>query len=90
MPCPPPIPPTAEQPPKDFINLFLEYGGTLLSVVYVFALAANAGLEILVFSLLGISAGMFFIWSIRIKARGFMTLQIFYISSALYGLYNVL
>lgn len=81
---------TQPKPRKDYINLFLEYGGTALSVIYVAALAAGAGWEILVFALLGLSAGLFFIWAIRIKARGFMTLQIFYFTSAVYGLYNVL
>lgn len=65
---------------------FFEITGSALAIVYALLIASNTGNEMLGFSLLLISAGLFAIWAIIDKRWAFLLLQFFYVASALIGL----
>jgi hypothetical protein len=65
---------------------FFEITGSALAIVYALLLASNTGNEVLGFSLLLISAGLFAIWAYIDKRWAFLLLQFFYVASALIGL----
>ena len=65
---------------------FFEITGSALAIVYALLIASNTGNELLGFSLLLISAGLFAIWAFIDKRWAFLLLQFFYVASALIGL----
>ena len=65
---------------------FFEITGSALAIVYALLIASNTGHELLGFSLLLISAGLFAIWAFIDKRWAFLLLQFFYVASALIGL----
>ena len=70
---------------RKLIPIF-EITGSALAIVYALLLASNTGNEVLGFSLLLISAGLFAIWAYIDKRWAFLLLQFFYVASALIGL----
>ena len=65
---------------------FFEITGSALAIVYALLIASNTGNEILGFSLLLISSGLFAAWALIDKRWAFLSLQFFYAASALIGL----
>lgn len=63
-----------------------EVSGSFLGIVYALLVASNTGREILGFVLLFVSAGFFGAWAIMDKRWAFLTLQFFYLSSAIMGI----
>ena len=64
---------------------FFEVSGSALAIVYALLLASNTGNEILGFSLLLISSGLFAAWAVIDRRWAFLSLQFFYAASALIG-----
>lgn len=65
---------------------FFEVTGSVLAMVYALLIASNTGNEILGFSLLLLSAGLFAAWAVLDKRWAFFALQFFYAASAIIGL----
>jgi hypothetical protein len=65
---------------------FFEVTGSALAIVYALLIASNTGNELLGFTLLLISAGLFAIWAIIDKRWAFLLLQFFYVASSVIGL----
>ena len=63
-----------------------EFTGSALAIVYALLIASNTGNEILGFSLLLISSGLFAAWAVLDKRWFFLALQFFYAASAIIGL----
>ncbi|MBV1866685.1 MAG: hypothetical protein KUG69_02090 [Marinosulfonomonas sp.] len=63
-----------------------EVTGSALAIAYALLIASNTGNEILGFSLLLLSAGLFAAWAIIDKRWAFLALQFFYAASAVIGL----
>ncbi len=63
-----------------------EVTGSALAIVYALLIASNTGNEILGFTLLLISAGLFAGWGFLDKRWAFLSLQFFYAASAIIGL----
>lgn len=63
-----------------------EITGSALAIVYALLIASNTGNEVLGFSLLLISSGLFAGWALIDKRWAFLALQFFYASSAVIGL----
>ena len=70
---------------RKFISFF-EITGSGLAIVYALLLASNTGNELLGFSLLLISSGLFAVWALIDRRWAFLSLQFFYAASALIGL----
>lgn len=70
------------------INLitFFEVTGSALAIVYALLIASNTGNEILGFTLLLISSGLFAAWGVLDRRWAFLSLQFFYAASAIIGL----
>ena len=60
--------------------------GSGLAIAYALLIASNTGNEILGFSLLLVSSGMFAGWALIDKRWAFLALQFFYAASAIIGL----
>lgn len=60
--------------------------GSLLAMVYAMSIALNIGAEMLGFSLLLVSSGLFAAWAILDRRWTFLLLQAFYVTSAIIGL----
>jgi len=67
------------------LTRFFEFSGSALAIVYALLLASNTGNEILGFSLLLISSGLFAAWAVIDRRWAFLSLQFFYAASALIG-----
>ena len=67
------------------ISLF-EVTGSGLAIVYALLIASNTGNEVLGFSLLLASAGLFAAWGVLDRRWAFLLLQLFYAASAIIGL----
>lgn len=67
------------------ITLF-EVTGSALAIAYALLIASNTGNEILGFTLLLASAGLFAAWGLLDKRWAFLSLQFFYAASAVIGL----
>lgn len=67
------------------ITLF-EFTGSALAILYALLIASNTGNEILGFTLLLLSSGLFAVWGVMDRRWFFLTLQFFYAISALLGL----
>lgn len=72
---------------RKLISIF-EVTGSVLAIAYALLIASNTGNEILGFSLLLISAVLFAVWGVIDKRWAFFSLQLFYIASALIGLFR--
>ena len=70
---------------KQLISYF-EVTGSALAIIYALLIASNTGNEILGFSLLLISSGLFAAWALIDKRWAFLSLQFFYAASAIIGL----
>ena len=70
---------------RNYISFF-EVTGSALAIVYALLIASNTGNEILGFSLLLISSGLFAAWALIDKRWAFLSLQFFYAASAQIGL----
>jgi hypothetical protein len=63
-----------------------EITGSVSAMAYALLIASNTGNELLGFSLLLISSGLFAAWAIIDKRWTFLLLQMFYATSAIIGL----
>ena len=70
---------------QKWISLF-ETTGSALAVGYALLIASNTGNEILGFTLLLASSGLFAAWAITDRRWAFLSLQVFYAASAIIGL----
>ncbi|MDM5147487.1 hypothetical protein NQX30_03765 [Candidatus Persebacteraceae bacterium Df01] len=70
---------------QKLITLF-EVSGSVLAIFYALLIASNTGNEILGFTLLLVSSGLFAAWAVIDKRWAFLLLQFFYASSAIIGL----
>lgn len=68
------------------LTTFFEVIGSVLAMIYAMAIALNIGAEILGFSLLLVSSGLFAGWAILDRRWTFLLLQVFYSTSAIIGL----
>lgn len=62
--------------------------GSVIAIVYAVLIASNTGNEVLGFTLLLISAVAFAIWAVLDKRWAFLVLQVFYIGTALLGIWR--
>jgi len=60
--------------------------GSILAMVYAMSIALNVGAELVGFSLLLVSSGLFAGWAILDRRWTFLLLQAFYAASAIIGL----
>ena len=60
--------------------------GSLLAMIYAMSIALNIGAEMLGFSLLLVSSGLFAAWAVLDRRWTFLLLQAFYVTSAIIGL----
>ncbi len=67
------------------ITIF-EVTGSVLAMAYALLIASNTGNEILGFTLLQFSSGLFAAWGVIDRRRAFLLLQFFYAASAIIGL----
>ena len=70
---------------RKLITIF-EVTGSALAIAYALLIASNTGNEILGFSLLLASSGLFAAWAVIDKRWAFLALQFFYATSAVIGL----
>ena len=70
---------------RKLTSLF-EITGSILAMAYALLIASNIGAEIIGFSLLLISSGLFAGWTVIDRRWTFLLLQLFYATSALIGL----
>ena len=70
---------------KRLITVF-EVTGSLLAIVYALLIASNTGNEVIGFTLLLVSSGLFAAWGVIDRRWAFLTLQFFYAASAILGL----
>ena len=68
------------------LTSIFEVVGSVLAMIYALSIALNIGAEILGFSLLLVSSGLFAGWAILDKRWTFLLLQAFYATSAVIGL----
>lgn len=68
------------------LTSMFEIIGSVLAMVYAMSIALNIGAEMLGFSLLLISSGLFAGWAILDRRWTFLLLQGFYVASAIIGL----
>lgn len=71
---------------KRKLTSVFEILGSVLAIVYALLIASNTGSEILGFTLLLISSGLFAAWALIDKRWAFLLLQFFYATSAIIGL----
>ncbi|MEO0357452.1 MAG: hypothetical protein AAF386_04000 [Pseudomonadota bacterium] len=72
---------------QNWITVF-EWLGSGLAIAYALLVASNTGMEVLGFTLLLISALAFAVWGIIDKRWAFFVLQLFYIFSAVFGIWR--
>ena len=71
---------------KRKLTSIFEITGSILAIVYALLVASNTGNEVLGFSLLLSSAGLFALWAVIDRRWAFLMLQFFYAISAVIGL----
>ncbi len=71
---------------KRKLTSLFEIIGSVLAMVYALSIALNVGAEMLGFSLLLVSSGLFAGWAILDRRWTFLLLQVFYATSAIIGL----
>jgi len=77
--------PVLEREIRGLTTLF-EVTGSVLAMAYALLIASNIGAEIIGFSLLLISSGLFASWAVLDRRWTFLLLQLFYAASAVIGL----
>lgn len=70
---------------RKLTSLF-EISGSVLAMAYALLIASNTGNELLGFTLLLLSSGLFAAWAVIDKRWTFLLLQGFYATSAVIGL----
>ncbi|MGI9449774.1 MAG: hypothetical protein ACR2QH_03885 [Geminicoccaceae bacterium] len=70
---------------RRLITVF-EVTGSTLAIFYALLIASNTGNEVLGFTLLLVSSGLFAAWAIIDRRWAFLALQFFYAASAIVGL----
>lgn len=68
------------------LTTIFEVLGSASAIAYALLIASNTGNELLGFSLLLISSGLFAAWGLIDKRWAFLLLQFFYATSAIIGL----
>ena len=63
-----------------------EISGSVLAIIYALLIASNTGREVLGFGLLFVSASLFAGWAVIDKRWAFLVLQVFYASTAVFGI----
>lgn len=71
---------------KRKLTTIFEGTGSALAIAYALLIASNTGNEILGFTLLLISSGLFAAWAVIDRRWAFLVLQFFYTASAVIGL----
>ena len=70
---------------RNLSSLF-EITGSVLAMVYALLIASNTGAELIGFSLLLLSSGLFAGWAVIDRRWTFLLLQVFYATSTIIGL----
>jgi hypothetical protein len=68
------------------LTTVFEVTGSVLAMAYALLIASNTGAELLGFTLLLLSAGLFAAWALIDRRWTFLLLQGFYATSAIIGL----
>ena len=68
------------------MNKLLEWTGVITAIIYSLLVAFNIGLEFIAFLLLLISAILIGFWSLKLKHRGILFLQLFYAIAGIIGM----
>ena len=68
------------------LTSIFEISGSVLAMAYALLIASNTGNELIGFTLLLFSAGLFAAWAVIDKRWTFLLLQLFYTTSAIIGL----
>jgi hypothetical protein len=71
---------------KKGMTTIFEVTGSSLAIAYALLVASNTGNEVLGFTLLLVSSGLFASWAIIDKRWAFLILQFFYAFSAIVGI----
>jgi hypothetical protein len=71
---------------KNQLITIFEFTGSALAIIYAMLIASNTGHEVLGFVLLLVSAILFALWAVIDKRWAFLSLQFFYIISAIIGI----
>ncbi len=77
--------PEAARYQRRLITTF-EVTGSLLAMAYALLIASNTGNEVMGFTLLLVSSGLFAAWGVIDRRWAFLTLRFFYAASAILGL----
>lgn len=73
-------------PNRRGLTTVFEISGSVLAMAYALLIASNTGAELLGFSLLLLSSGLFAAWAVVDHRWTFLLLQGFYAASAIIGL----
>ncbi|WP_170557657.1 hypothetical protein [Ruegeria atlantica] len=73
-------------PNRRGLTTVFEISGSVLAMAYALLIASNTGAELLGFSLLLLSSGLFAAWAVVDRRWTFLLLQGFYAASAIIGL----
>ena len=68
------------------MTTIFEVSGSSLAIAYALLVASNTGNEVVGFSLLLVSSGLFALWAVIDRRWAFLVLQFFYTLSAIIGL----
>jgi len=77
---------SSKEKKKEKLITVFEVSGSVLAILYALLIASNTGNEILGFTLLLISSGLFAAWGLLDQRWAFLLLQFFYATSAIIGL----
>ncbi|MCG7518540.1 hypothetical protein [Ruegeria sp. Ofav3-42] len=75
-----------ETPNRRGLTTVFEITGSVLAMAYALLIASNIGAELLGFTLLLLSSGLFAAWAVIDRRWTFLLLQGFYATSAVIGL----
>ncbi len=67
------------------LTTFFESTGSVLAMAYALLIASNIGAELIGFTLLLVSSALFTAWAMIDRRWSFLTLQVFYATSAVVG-----
>ncbi|WP_170548521.1 hypothetical protein [Ruegeria atlantica] len=70
------------------LTTVFEITGSVLAMAYALLIASNIGAELLGFTLLLLSSGLFAAWAVIDRRWTFLLLQGFYATSAIIGLFR--
>ncbi len=68
------------------LTTLFESTGSVLAMAYALLIASNTGAEMIGFTLLLVSSALFTAWAVIDRRWSFLTLQVFYATSAVMGL----